>query len=62
MNEKPCLNCTRVEDPSNCEIKTCGKWRYWWLAEWEKIRNYGKQMGIERGEGESDSRMADGGL
>ena len=37
-NEKPCLNCTRAEDPSDCEIKTCSAWKRWWLKEWEETR------------------------
>lgn len=37
-NKKPCLNCTRVEDPSDCEIKTCSVWKKWWLKRWERVR------------------------
>jgi hypothetical protein len=38
-NEKPCLTCTRVEDPENCERKGCQAWREWFLKKWEDMRN-----------------------
>ena len=38
-NESPCLTCTRVKDPGNCENKQCKVWREWWLKKWEEIRN-----------------------
>ena len=36
--KSPCLTCTKVKDPCNCENKLCGKWRVWFLSEWEKKR------------------------
>lgn len=36
---KPCLTCTRVKDPDNCEIKSCKVWREWFIQIWEKMRN-----------------------
>ena len=36
--KSPCLSCTSVKDPSKCENKLCGKWRMWFLCEWEKMR------------------------
>lgn len=36
--KSPCLSCTKVKDPSQCEIKLCSKWRMWFLCEWEKMR------------------------
>ena len=36
--KSPCLTCTKVEDPSQCENKMCGKWRLWFISEWEKMR------------------------
>lgn len=42
-NEKypsPCLSCTRVKDPRNCENKNCMRWQKWFLGRWELIHNY----------------------
>lgn len=36
----PCLVCTRVADPENCENKNCVPWRNWFLASWERLRGY----------------------
>lgn len=36
--KSPCLSCTRVKDPSNCENKMCVKWRTWFLSEWKQMR------------------------
>ena len=38
-NEKPCLTCTRVKDPANCENKSCQTWREWFLKKWGELRN-----------------------
>ena len=37
--EKPCDTCTKVDSPDDCERKSCGKWRKWWLKRWEALRN-----------------------
>lgn len=43
--EKPCLTCTRVRDPKNCEAKTCRDWQAWFIDRWESMReNVRKQM------------------
>ena len=34
----PCLNCTRVADPDNCENKLCPQWRSWFFAKWNETR------------------------
>lgn len=34
----PCLRCTRVPDPENCENKQCGQWKAWFLERWEQLR------------------------
>ena len=34
----PCLRCTRVADPRNCENKSCTAWRSWFLSRWEQLR------------------------
>ena len=39
-NPSPCLTCTRVADPRECENKNCMRWRKWFLGRWEQIHNY----------------------
>lgn len=39
----PCLICTRVADPDNCENKNCRVWQKWFLARWDYIRGYPHQ-------------------
>lgn len=34
----PCLLCTRVADPKNCENKQCVLWRNWFTAKWNHTR------------------------
>lgn len=36
----PCLYCTRVRDPKNCENKTCKDWQAWFIDRWESMREY----------------------
>ena len=36
--ESPCLTCTRVRDPKNCENKTCRDWQAWFIDRWEAMR------------------------
>lgn len=40
VNEKPCLTCTRVKDPANCENKSCQAWLEWFLHRWNMIHGY----------------------
>lgn len=37
--QSPCLTCTMVEEPKECERKGCGAWKKWWLARWENMRS-----------------------
>lgn len=37
--KKPCLTCTRVKDPVNCENKKCQAWYNWFITSWEEIRS-----------------------
>lgn len=39
----PCVLCTRVKDPGNCENKNCKVWQKWFLARWELIRGFPRQ-------------------
>ncbi len=36
--QSPCLTCTRVKDPENCENKNCKVWRQWFTGRWDEIR------------------------
>ncbi len=36
----PCLTCTRVPYPEECENKNCRPWRQWFTDQWEMIRAY----------------------
>ncbi len=36
--ESPCLTCTRVKNPSDCENKNCRVWRAWFTESWERVR------------------------
>lgn len=36
----PCLACTRVPDPRNCENKQCKRWQKWFLGRWALIHAY----------------------
>ncbi len=38
MKESPCLSCTRVKDPCNCENKLCKDWQAWFINRWENMR------------------------
>jgi len=50
MNEKyrvsPCVGCTRVLNPGDCENKTCKAWKAWFLHRWAGIHAYGRQCGL----------------
>lgn len=36
----PCLTCTRVSDPRDCENKNCVLWQRWFVERWNMIRAY----------------------
>ena len=36
---KPCLTCTRVKDPEDCENKTCPDWKAWFMNQWNMIHD-----------------------
>lgn len=40
----PCLTCTRVRDPRECENKNCRVWRQWFLERWEQIHSYPRRQ------------------
>ena len=42
--ESPCVNCTRVKDPKNCENKLCKDWQAWFIQRWDTMR---KQLCVD---------------
>lgn len=36
--KKPCICCTRVSDPENCENKNCAVWQRWYIETWNAMR------------------------
>ena len=40
MTPSPCLTCTRVADPKDCENKQCKPWSQWFLSRWDLIHGY----------------------
>ena len=48
----PCLGCTRVKHPDDCENKLCPPWRLWFLRRWEQLR-------IQFAQGKDPSLLAD---
>ena len=44
----PCLTCTRVKKPQDCENKNCKVWQKWFLQRWELIRGFPRQA-MEQG-------------
>lgn len=39
----PCICCTRVKDPRDCENKNCQVWRRWFIARWEALREAARE-------------------
>lgn len=39
-SKSPCLSCTRVANPLDCENKQCKAWKTWFLARWALIHAY----------------------
>lgn len=35
---KPCITCTQVIDPENCENRDCKRWQRWYIATWNNMR------------------------
>lgn len=40
LKKSPCLTCTKVTDPKNCENKQCRLWSKWFMERWEQIHGY----------------------
>lgn len=38
MSISPCMRCTRVKDPRQCENKNCTLWRQWFVEKWDAMR------------------------
>lgn len=41
--QSPCLTCTKVKDPPNCENKLCKDWKAWFLRRWAEIYGYSRR-------------------
>lgn len=39
-NVSPCLTCTRVPNPADCENKQCRLWGRWFLGRWREIYGF----------------------
>lgn len=39
----PCLSCTRVRAPENCENKHCKPWQAWFSQRWSLIHRYPRE-------------------
>ena len=40
----PCINCTHVLDPENCDNKRCTAWRRWFVERWDSIRSIPREQ------------------
>lgn len=38
--DSPCLQCTRVLNPADCDNKHCAAWKKWFIQNWESIHRY----------------------
>ena len=47
MNISPCLRCTRVAQPRECENKNCKLWRSWYIQKWDDMRKR-QRLAMER--------------
>ncbi len=54
--DKPCLNCTKCQDPKNCENKHCSEWKRWFLGKWGQFNRFWKRYGESGGK---DGKKAD---
>lgn len=43
----PCVNCTRVACPRECENKNCRPWQEWFVGKWNNMRTE-VRLDIER--------------
>ncbi len=53
-SESPCASCTTNRDPSECENKSCKRWRAWFAESWDHwtalLRQHLKEGSDEGGE------------
>ena len=47
--QSPCLTCTRVKNPGDCENKNCREWSAWFLKNWKQIHNFYEKYKSEEG-------------
>lgn len=46
----PCLTCTRVPNPADCENKMCRLWQKWYICRWEQLRRLPQLQAMARKE------------
>lgn len=46
--QSPCLSCTRVPNPNDCENKLCKPWRQWFMARWAEIHAYAQHETVAK--------------
>ena len=56
---KPCISCTRVTDPENCENKNCRVWQRWYIETWDQLRRE-PRLQKERQEKETEGTVIGG--
>lgn len=44
--QSPCVTCTRVPNPNDCENKLCQPWKRWFLARWAEIHAYAQHNAV----------------
>ena len=49
MSVSPCMRCTRVANPRDCDNKDCKVWRSWFVEKWDALRAQ-PRLEIERKE------------
>ena len=47
MSVSPCMRCTRVANPRDCDNKDCKVWRSWFVEKWDALRTQ-PRLEIER--------------
>lgn len=59
MSVSPCMRCTRVANPRDCDNKDCKVWRSWFVEKWDALRIQ-PRLEIERREKEMEGVVIGG--
>ena len=46
--QSPCLSCTRVPNPNECENKLCKPWRQWFMERWAEIHAFAQHETVAK--------------